>query len=262
MVLPIRAKVGVFLGARWRGGLAQSRRWVAAAVRLQRWRPIYSVLVVVGTILGLIASGLALYEWILPVREPTLARLARADYRKSASALPAEEKNRVILGAVDMLKRPLNLSNLEHNAAIIDFLDAVTTNNGHVLYYKGEIARWQRPPGDSHAPFFLYLELEKTLPESERSGGPLGDVCYKRVEGFCPQRTAWICRQLAVDFFERGRDAAVAAAKRRNFCYAARYLKCVYDRRDKGFTQPPATADMLRHVQAALKVLEDCTNAK
>lgn len=93
-------------------------------------------------------------------------------------------------------------SRVEELVKLVEFHDQA---NGHALYYAGEVKRQIGMLEESHADFFRYLEVERTLPENKRGGDTGSEVCYKRAKGFCRQRTGWIHHLLANDFYQKSK---------------------------------------------------------
>lgn len=85
---------------------------------------------------------------------------------------------------------------------------AFDSKNGHALYYKGELARILTSKEESHKYFYAYLEHEKILfnqkkdMKKERYRDD-AEICYELPDGYCRQRTGWICHLMANDFYER-----------------------------------------------------------
>jgi TIR domain len=115
--------------------------------------------------------------------------------------------------------------------AIAVSLGHLDRENGHALYYQGEIARVQAgahftpvscpKPIPNKEPqsldvyrkeFYRYIEVERTLPARETGGGFDWAVCYKRIKGYCIQRTAWINHLIANDYYQE----ALATSDRDN----------------------------------------------
>ncbi len=95
---------------------------------------------------------------------------------------------------------------------------ALDPDNGHALYYQGELIRLMRqdlftPQGCIQSKtaaaqadlspyendFYRYLDNVRDLPAGETGGDSGVTICYSRPRGYCPQRTAWIEHLLAID---------------------------------------------------------------
>ncbi len=86
-------------------------------------------------------------------------------------------------------------------------------DNGHGLYYAGEIWRMRRNSSEMRTNFKRYLAFGPGLPASERSGD--SRKCYDRAKGYCKERTAYINHLLANNFYAealRTRDKSNRAA--------------------------------------------------
>lgn len=151
-------------------------------------------------------------------------------------------------------------------------------NNGHAIYYSGELKRLQDPalftpkscllPAQLKSPsqldayesdFLQYLDLERKLPPSETGGGESSDLCYARVAGYCPQRTAWVNHLLANDFFGEAQLALDPQEKRqkleRALGYAQTAEKLYQDNGVPGFSQCTPTSELIRSAQEKLAAL-------
>ena len=112
------------------------------------------------------------------------------------------------------------------SAAQIDQLDRdveaiheLDPNNGHGLYFSGEMrrVRWAmshhiamteldkepcKMPDEAEREFNTYLEAAGTA-AAPKDRSNKADLCYTRPDGFCPQRTAWVDHLLSNGFYER-----------------------------------------------------------
>jgi hypothetical protein len=94
---------------------------------------------------------------------------------------------------------------------VTDLLTKLDRNNGHGLYFSGEID-WHRQRADrGQTQFYAYLEEEQRLVPQFR--GDTSAAACRGPKGYCRQRTAWINHLLANDFYtqalkeEAGKDA-------------------------------------------------------
>ena len=72
--------------------------------------------------------------------------------------------------------------------------------------------------------FLRYLEMESNQPEQDRSGD--GEVCYNfRPEGFCGERTAWVCHLMAGEYYDQAIHAN-GVEKKTYLEQAAKYVEC------------------------------------
>jgi hypothetical protein len=149
---------------------------------------------------------------------------------------------------------------------------------GHVWYFAGEIKRLKNSamftqksclkplPGRTRAldfyqqDFYRYLEVANTLPEPEAGGDPGSELCYRRPNGFCTQRTAWIHHLLANDFYQRavasnGDDLGVAAELEQARKHAREARRYTSPERIEGFVQCIETLVLEQKVAAALEAI-------
>jgi hypothetical protein len=106
---------------------------------------------------------------------------------------------------------------------LIKKIERLDPGNGHVIYYRGFITRWQNQRQASHTALFWYLERAKD--PNLHMPGDNGDAkfCFDNWLGYCRQRQAFINHVLALDF-ER------AAKEEKNHAVALARLKAALDR--------------------------------
>jgi hypothetical protein len=106
---------------------------------------------------------------------------------------------------------------------LIDFVQSLDAESGHVFYYQGEIARKIGASDNGHENFMHYLEEEPRVAHA-RDGGPSIEACRSSAHGYCLQRTAWINQLLANDFYgsaKKAKDPSEGAALLKSaFSYA------------------------------------------
>ncbi len=91
---------------------------------------------------------------------------------------------------------------------VTDLMNRLDMNNGHALYFSGEID-WHRRKGDrGQTQFYTYLEEERRLGPQFRQNDqndPSGTsvAACRNPKGYCQQRTAWIHHLLANDFYDQ-----------------------------------------------------------
>jgi tetratricopeptide (TPR) repeat protein len=152
----------------------------------------------------------------------------------------------------------------------IGALLALDPENGHGLYYRGEVKRLSDQerftpkscvrmplaentslPDAYHNDFNRYLDNVRSLAEIETAGDTARKSCYERAKGYCPQRTAWIEHLLANDFYAEGLASTNPNTRSTKFeealGWAEKALKLYPRGRDKpfdGFDQCLATEDL------------------
>ena len=92
---------------------------------------------------------------------------------------------------------------------IVDRVLEIDPQNGHGLYYCGELERASTGgKSNGHKCFELYLSIEQERPELRT--GPAIARCYDNGHGYCEQRTGWICHKMANDLYKSGKAAGDA----------------------------------------------------
>jgi hypothetical protein len=106
--------------------------------------------------------------------------------------------------------------------------------------------------------FYLYLDLEAGMPESQTSGNATIDVCYSRPSGFCPQRTAWISHLLANDLYQEAllqEDPTLRTDLFNRALQMAQRAEALYHDKhgNPGFAQCIFTSALIRSIQDKLQ---------
>lgn len=174
--------------------------------------------------------------------------------------------------AVEALPRsgPGGFTEVDKDVGVILELDP---KNGHGLYFSGEAKRIKNqslftskscviPEGladnrgalDAYeSDFYRYLDIEKSLPESETGGDYSAETCYARASGYCPQRTAWINHLLANDLYREAAlstDPAIKAEQlRRALSFAETAAQLYRDGQQPGFEQCTPTVALIDAVK-------------
>ncbi len=165
--------------------------------------------------------------------------------------LPETFQNELLLKIATLLKSELNDAmdgkksnftdrDLQTTWGPATFIYKIKPDNGHALYFRGEVKRLL---GDREA-FRRYFDRYLTNSEkSEGKSGPTGgNECYERALGYCLERTAYICHLMALDFYRESME--YPAVLERNAKEGLGYVKCVYDLRGKSFRQGEDTGKL------------------
>jgi hypothetical protein len=153
--------------------------------------------------------------------------------------LPADERPTLMLTFAHILREQYRKKSYDQIFQIVELLERIYPDNGHLAYYEGEIWRERRDFDQMRTSFFRYLSMEGHRAENERSSD--AEDCYSRPNGFCGERTAWICHLMAGDFYDQGLHAKTIAEKAVFFGEAEKFLECENRRFPSGFVQdePP-----------------------
>lgn len=150
----------------------------------------------------------------------TRVNLFRQDLVTSAKGLSEGERSDLVLKFAGVLRQRLAELHFDHVDDLSNVILQLRPSNGHGLYFSGEIWRIRKEREQMRGQFNRYLSTEKTLPEDQRMG--FGDDCYKRPEGFCAERTAWIEHMMAHDFYQLASETkdqhGRLDALRRSYC--------------------------------------------
>lgn len=161
----------------------------------------------------------------------------------------AEELRRKFRSLTENRKPPLPLDDFDIVSDIINALKQIDVNNGHALYYSGEVKRWTDRKEESHQDFYQYLEFEKTLPRKYREGERIVQICYERADGYCRQRTGWIHHKLANDFYNKGLSDIEVDNKLYHFRLSLEHVMSTLVFYPDGFEQPVATLVLKKRLE-------------
>jgi len=109
-------------------------------------------------------------------------------------------------------------------------------NNGHGLYFAGEVWRVKAAQDSKHSAlcrdrmrehFFRYFASLRGLAANECDGD--GTKCYEREKGYCAERTAWISHLMAIDFYQQARETQDVSTKLNRLQSASQFLKTDHD---------------------------------
>jgi hypothetical protein len=172
--------------------------------------------------------------------------------------VPPEKRAPIIAQTARLMGPMLNGEprNLNGVSAIVKLLQRLDPQSGHAYYFCGEVARKLKPkelPTDYEC-FFSYLAYEKTLSPEAKSGKAAR--CYEREQGYCEERTGWICHLLANDLYKIPKEMSSFSDMKDRLQKAAIYAQCALDNYPpKGFTQLTPTVELQGKINAALKAL-------
>ena len=122
----------------------------------------------------------------------------------------------------------------------IKFMLKIDPENGHAIYFQGEVYRLMNDYNHFIEYFQRYLETEESV------GSHLPKVidpnlCYETPYGYCEQRTAWISQLLANYYYKEGIKAADERTKTKSFKIALAYIHNVRIHFPSGFEASSVT---------------------
>jgi hypothetical protein len=172
--------------------------------------------------------------------------------------LPPDQKPKVMLAFAKVIREEFKQRQYDRIYQVTELLLRAFHDNGLLAYYQGEIWRIRENIPEMRKAFFRYLAMESNQPEEERSGD--AEVCYNfRPEGFCGERTAWVCHLMASELYEQA--VHVSGLKKKPYLEEAeKYMECENRWFPSGFivNDPPKVfpTEVLRgNVEQALKEL-------
>jgi len=180
------------------------RKWVAVVI------VIGTITIAVGSFFGAVTK---ITEFIDRFADPRPTTIVTLNQAVLASALALKESfNKVTSGRTP----PIPDSDFDRVNQLMKKIEQLDPGNGHVIYYRGFIKRWQNQQMASHTDLFWYLERAKN--PGLHLVGDNGDAnfCFDNWLGYCKQRQAYINHVLALDFEQAAKeekDRAVALAR-------------------------------------------------
>jgi len=145
-----------------------------------------------------------------------LLSAALSDY---ANGLNQEQRAALVLKLAKISRQRFNERQFDHVEDLAKLMLQQIPNNGHGLYFYGEVWRVRKNREDMRGEFNRYRSIESSLPPAERDGE--AEICYQRPSGFCGERTAWIDHMMANDYYQtavRSKDAGAKAAALGSSC--------------------------------------------
>ncbi len=165
------------------------------------------------------------------------------------------EKTATILHVARRLRRYFRAHppDIAHCDDLLHFLSQLDPDNGHTLYFRGEIERVEGKLRESRDDFFTYNEFADREERGAPSGSTSSDACYAGTtgeRGYCRQRAGWVCHLLANELYREGCQAAHLGDRREKFESARKFADCALADFPEGFVQQISTSDLEGHLKA------------
>ncbi len=170
------------------------------------------------------------------------------------------DKPAVIKSAARTMREKFRSQNLDCVSGLASVLLKDDQDNGHGLYYSGEVWRVKAKLDPARADFsrdrmrehfFRYIAREQKLAPGERDGD--GAACYQREKGYCAERTAWIDHLMALDYYQQGQDAVDKNIKIQRLRRASEFVE--NDLKFGGFDQGLPSLELKRKIAEDLQKL-------
>ena len=185
----------------------------------------------------------------------TLSHFSDTSFLNSIKLEPQKEKEIILIEASKILRDEIHsVTDNKHKDfvrddfinvyPIIDFMLAIDSNNGHAIYFKGEIYRLLNDNDRFLKYFQLYLDIE----DSVRSRLPKvtnARLCYETAHGYCEQRTAWISQLLANYYYKKGISESDLSKKSESLNIAMKHIQNVRIHFPNGFKSSSVTMSTL-----------------
>jgi hypothetical protein len=200
------------------------------------WKPDSLVgKIIVGVVITAIAGGSAPWWWTVIFPKPVAKKIppeCSPEILRDQLFRAGSEKGAVIKSTARTMREKFRLQDFECVSALTMVFLENDPDNGHGLYFAGEVWRVKAKQNPKHSDlcrdrmrehFFRYLGNESALPSNERDGD--GKLCYEREKGYCAERTAWINHLMAIDYFQQAEDSKDNETKIKRLERAAKFLK-------------------------------------
>ena len=185
----------------------------------------------------------------------TLSLISDTSFLNSIKLEPQKEKEIILIEAAKILRDEIHsVTDNKHKDfvfddfinvyPVIDFILAIDSNNGHAIYFKGEIYRLLNDYDQFLEYFQLYLDIEDSI----RSGLPQvtnARLCYETAYGYCEQRTAWISQLLANYYYKKGISESDLSKKSESLNIAMKHIQNVRIHFPNGFKSSSVTMSTL-----------------
>ena len=181
----------------------------------------------------------------------TLSLIKDKSFLKTVKSRPTSEKEIVLIETSKILVKEIHtVTDNKHKDFVpedfnnvipaIKFMLKIDPENGHAIYFQGEIYRLMNDNVHFIEYFQRYLETEESV------GSHLPKVidpnlCYETPYGYCEQRTAWISQLLANYYYKEGIKAADERTKTKSFKIALAYIHNVRIHFPSGFEASSVT---------------------
>lgn len=222
------------------------------AERTGKQRTLFITLIIVAGIVSLVALKVTDKKEACREAEPlTLSLLMDKSYLRTVMAGPPGEKEIILVEASKILLYEIHtVTDTKHEdfilddfadvIPVIDFMLAIDPENGHAIYFKGEVYRLLNDHARFLEYFQRYLETENSI-GSQLPWVTDPQKCYETPHGYCEQRTAWISQLLANYYYKLGLGEPDYDQRIRYFSIAREYIQNVRVHYPPGFITSAVT---------------------
>ena len=185
----------------------------------------------------------------------TLSLISDNSFLNSIKLEPQKEKEIILIEASKILRDEIHsvtdnkhkdfvLDDFKNVYPIIDFILAIDSNNGHAIYFKGEIYRLLNDNDRFLKYFQLYLDIEDSI-RSRLPKVTNARLCYETAHGYCEERTAWISQLLANYYYKKGISESDLSKKLESLNIAMKHIQNVRIHFPNGFKSSSVTMSTL-----------------
>ena len=185
----------------------------------------------------------------------TLSLISDNSFLNSIKLESQKEKEIILIEASKILRDEIHsvtdnkhkyfvLDDFKNVYPIIDFILAIDSNNGHAIYFKGEIYRLLNDYDRFLEYFQLYLDIEDSI-GSQLPKVTNARLCYETAHGYCEQRTAWISQLLANYYYKKGISESDLSKKLESLNIAMKHIQNVRIHFPNGFKSSSVTMSTL-----------------
>jgi hypothetical protein len=191
--------------------------------------------IIVGVAIALLAGGTAPWWWSIFFPKPPVKQIppeCSQDNLRAELVRAGPDKAIVVKTKARMMREKFRLQQFDCVADLAAVLLENDEDNGHGLYFAGEVWRVKAAQDSKHSAlcrdrmrehFFRYFASLRGLAANECDGD--GTKCYEREKGYCAGRTAWISHLMAIDFYQQARETQDVSTKLDRLQSASQFLK-------------------------------------
>ncbi len=181
----------------------------------------------------------------------TLSLIKDKAFLKTVKSRSISEKELILTEASKILVKEMHtvtdnkfknfiIEDFDKVIPVIRFMLEIDPENGHAIYFQGEIHRLMNEYASFTEYFQRYLETEESIGSAlPKVTDP--NLCYDTPHGYCEQRTAWISQLLANYYYNEGIKAPNEKMKLKFFNIALEHIHNVRNHFPTGFVTSSVT---------------------
>ena len=160
--------------------------------------------------------------------------LMQSSFLNYSKTLGPESKSQLLIKLSLDLRQQFAAKEYDYVEEISGLVLEISPDNGHGLYYSGEVWRVRGNQEQMRGQFNRYRSVEKLQPLDQRK--IKGSDCYYLAPiGFCGERTGWVDHMQANNFYQRALGEKEQGTKVSSLKTACGFVRESFDRYPSGF---------------------------